>query len=278
MGLRVHHLSCATLCPPSPFLLQGRGSLLGRGRLVCHCLLVETEGGLLLVDTGLGLADIAEPNRRLGMGFGLLLKPSLRSEESALRQVESRGFRAGDVRHILLTHLDPDHAGGLADFPLADVHVLGRELDAALSPRTLGERGRYRAPQWEHGPRWVRYGDGGDTWFGLEAVRDLPGLPPEVLLIPLFGHTRGHSGVAVQGEEGWWLHAGDAYFSRQEVDPSRSYSPLGLALFSELDAVDGAARRRNVARLRRLLRERSTEVRVFCAHDPEELASAQAVA
>src|SRR3546814_15732883 len=32
-----------------------------------------------------------------------------------------------DVRHIIITHLDFDHAGGIEDFPAAAVHLTGRE-------------------------------------------------------------------------------------------------------------------------------------------------------
>ncbi|MGP3965322.1 hypothetical protein ACTWPT_56180 [Nonomuraea sp. 3N208] len=45
-------------------------------------------------------------------------------------------------------------------------------------------------------------------------MRQLNGLPPEILLIPLAGHSRGHSGVAVDTGATWLLHAGDAYFFR----------------------------------------------------------------
>ena len=34
--------------------------------LVCHVLLVETDGGLVLVDSGYGLRDIEDPARRIG--------------------------------------------------------------------------------------------------------------------------------------------------------------------------------------------------------------------
>jgi hypothetical protein len=37
----------------------------------------------------------------------------------------------------------------------------------------------------------------GDGWFGFDAVRQLVGLPPVVLLIMLAGHSCGHSAVAV---------------------------------------------------------------------------------
>jgi glyoxylase-like metal-dependent hydrolase (beta-lactamase superfamily II) len=52
--------------------------------------------------------------------------------------------------------------------------------------------------------------------MGFEAVRDLDGLPPEILLVPLAGHTWGHSAVAIDTGDGWLLHAGDAYFFRGE--------------------------------------------------------------
>jgi hypothetical protein len=42
----------------------------------------------------------------------------------------------------------------------------------------------------------------------LTAIR-LP-FEPEMWLIPLFGHARGHCGVAVQTESGWLFHVGDA--------------------------------------------------------------------
>ena len=43
------------------------------------------------------------------------------------------------------------------------------------------------------------------------------GFASQVLLIPLFGHTLGHCGVAVQQGERWLLHVGDAYYLRDEL-------------------------------------------------------------
>ena len=40
-----------------------------------------------------------------------------------------------DAGTIVLTHLDLDHAGGLADFPQATVHVSATELRALQAPR-----------------------------------------------------------------------------------------------------------------------------------------------
>ena len=106
-------------------------------------------------------------------------------------------------------------------------------------------------------------------------MRDLSGLPPEILLIPLHGHTRGHSGVAVKAAGGWLLHAGDAYFHRLEMAPDRRRCPPLLDVFQRIVQIDGSARVRNQERLRALVRESSDEVRVFSAHDPVELERCQ---
>jgi glyoxylase-like metal-dependent hydrolase (beta-lactamase superfamily II) len=63
------------------------------------------------------------------------------------------GFSPRDVRHIVLTHLDFDHAGGLDDFPWAMVHLLRRERDHALKQRTWLDRQRFRPQQWHHRER-----------------------------------------------------------------------------------------------------------------------------
>lgn len=240
--------------------------------MVCHCLVLETNQGLVIVDTGLGLDDMREPKRRLGSMFVPLVGAVLDEQDTALRRIEALGFKASDVQHLVVTHLDLDHAGGLSDFPHAKVHVYGAELDAARARATFLERERYREAQWAHNPDWAPATlRGGEAWFGFEAVRDLPGLPPEILMIPLPGHSRGHSGVAVQSEDGWLLHAGDAYFSKGELDPNGRHCPVALDLFQHIVAVDDKQRLHNQERLRQLAMHHASDVRIFSAHDPDEL-------
>jgi glyoxylase-like metal-dependent hydrolase (beta-lactamase superfamily II) len=259
--MTVRHLNCASFRP------------VGGGRalpavLVAHCLLVELPGGLVLVDTGLGSGDLADP-KRLGQPFRALLRPVLDPTETAAVQLRALGHDPRDVTDIVLTHLDLDHAGGLADFPTARVHVHGAELDAAEHP-TLKERGRYRARQWAHGPRWVRHRTDGDSWHGFESVTVLA---DEVLLVPLHGHSRGHSGVAVRRPGGGWLlHAGDAYFAAGEKETPPTCPP-GLKAFQAFAQADGRRRHANQERLRELCADHGDDVTVFSAHDPVEYAA-----
>lgn len=242
------------------------------GHLVCHCLIVETDQGLVLVDTGYGLKDVRRPHPRLPHAFKTLLNIRLREEETAIRQVEALGYRASDVRHIVLTHLDFDHAGGIEDFPHARVHVMQAELQAVRNERRgFIAKQRYRPLQFNDAVDWALYEPGaGERWLGFDAVRNLDGLPPEILMIPLPGHTRGHAGVAIKTSAGWLLHAGDAYFFRGEVRQPKRECPPGLRLYQNMMEVNRAQRLENQRRLRQLSLECRSSLRIVCAHDAVE--------
>ncbi|KEI44922.1 MBL fold metallo-hydrolase [Saccharopolyspora rectivirgula] len=264
--MRVHHLNCGTMHPWGGRLISYAKSDFGRGRLVCHCLLIETDRELVLVDTGFGTRDITTDYEKLTRRWLLMTRPELNPSETAVHQVAQLGYRPEDVRHIVLTHLDRDHIGGLPDFPHATVHLHDTEFETMQ----LGlDRGRYLRHQWAHGPHWsVHSSSEGEKWFGFEAVRDLPGLPPEILLVPLFGHTRGHTGVAVRTGDRWLLDAGDAYFAHGQLLRPQ-HAPPALRGYERLMQYDGKLRRRNQERLRDLATAHP-EVDIFCAHDPVE--------
>ena len=256
--MRVHHLNCGTLTQSDPAELPS----------VCHCLLIETDAdGLVLVDTGIGTLNISRPVESLGEDFLAWAGPVLDPEETAIRQVERLGFAASDVRHIVVTHLHRDHCGGLPDFPEASVHLHEAEY-AAASPG----QGIYLSKAWEHGPKWITYdGSGGDEWFGFESVRELDGLPPEILLVPMQGHTPGHSAVAVRDGDGWLLHAGDAYFHRNELKPGAQTWPETLDMLQARAETDRERRLANLGRLREVDQQ---TVRIISAHDPIEFKEA----
>jgi glyoxylase-like metal-dependent hydrolase (beta-lactamase superfamily II) len=278
--MKIHSLNCATLCPPCRQAVNGHGSYWERGHLICHCLLVETErDGLILIDTGLGTADCESPQERLGKTFLSSSKPFLRREETALHQVEALGFRSSDVRHILLTHLDLDHAGGLSDFPEARVHLLADEKKAAEERKALAERTRYRPLQWSSVTQWELYpASTGERWRNLENVQSIRGIREELLLVPLQGHTRGHAGFALPRmgkKQRDLLHCGDAYFHSATIKGRRSgrQTPWGLAAFQAVVAVEKERMFDTQNRLQKLYETSITageNLEIFCAHDPEE--------
>jgi glyoxylase-like metal-dependent hydrolase (beta-lactamase superfamily II) len=269
--MRIHHLNCVSTCPLGGRLMDGSArSLLERGRLTCHCLLVETPShGLVLVDTGFGLRDVHAPRSRLSGFFLALVKPEFREEMTAIRQIQRLGFDPHDVRHIVMSHLDFDHAGGLDDFPWATVHMFATEYDHALARPTWMDRQRFRPQQWSTRERWRIYPFGGEAWFGFNDAHALDGLPPELLLVPLVGHTFGHAGIAVNSNGRWHLLAADAYFYHREMDV-HPYCTPGLRFYQWMLEKDRRARLDNQQRLRELRASEAQAVEIFCSHDATE--------
>jgi len=257
--MRVHHLDCCTMRP----------RVVPWAKLVSHCLLLETDAhGLVLVDTGIGTEDVKDTRR-----LGALFAPAMRIDRTmtkmpALPQIEALGFRRADVRHVVLTHVDFDHAGGVPDFPDAKVHVHASEKDAAFARATFMERTRYRPAHLAQGPAWATYDSRGEPWRGMVARR-LDGLPAEILALPMAGHSRGHAAIAIDTGRGWLVHAGDAYFHRSVIERGdASGTPWPLRWVERFIAIDYAKVRANHAVLAKLAKH--DDVTVFSSHDPVE--------
>ncbi len=146
------------------------------------------------------------------------------AEETAFKQVSQLGYSPQDVRNVVLTHLHMDHSGGLSDFPWADVHVLTAEHHAALHHKSAKSLIGYDAAHWAHNPRWVLHDPTRDSWFGLPSSLVLDDNGKRIFLIPLFGHSPGHCGVAVEAEAQWLMHCGDAYVRDSQIDPDQPLS------------------------------------------------------
>ncbi len=250
--MRIHHLNCGILhAPPNP-------------AASCHCMLLEHGDRLALVDTGIGLEDITSPLERIGQpamdAAGFQFHESL----TAARQIERLGFQVADVTDIIITHGDHDHVGGLADFPTARVHTSEEE-----HARIGSGHWRYSAAQFAHRPRWITHGKSAARWFGLEArpLNLFRGV--DVHLVPLFGHTLGHCGVAVRDGNRWLLHAGDAYYLRVEL--STDGHPVSALAAQRAD--DDGLRRASLAELRRLVRNHTSGIEMFGYHDFTEFPS-----
>lgn len=269
--MRVHHLDCGSL---RTIAALDRG--LPERRVVCHCLLIETDtSGLVLVDTGLGLGDIRRASETLGADFLSFAAPVLDPEQSAVRQVARLGYSPDDVRHVVLTHLHRDHTGGLPDFPHAAVHVHPDEYRAVTDPTAehhTESLSRFMPAHRAHGVRWrIAQPDARISWFGVHGVATLDGLPPEILLVPLPGHTPGHSAVAVREHTRWLLHTGDAYLYHGELDDPPQSHPAVEPIQSGAQ-VDAETRLRGVRWLRAIQHDHPDEIEPFCAHDPWEFA------
>jgi glyoxylase-like metal-dependent hydrolase (beta-lactamase superfamily II) len=171
------------------------------------CMLVETEQGLTLIDTGLGLEDYHHPHAMVNL-FRILTEMPFNPDETAINQVRKLGYQPEDVHHIVLTHMHFDHCGGLPDFPWAQVHVHRREFEAFTGKMHHWTDLAYIRRHIARVKDWNLYDTGDENWYDFKAIR-LP-FKPEMWLVPLHGHSRGHCGVAVKLEKGWYFNAADA--------------------------------------------------------------------
>ncbi len=244
--------------------------------MVCHVLLVESDAGLVLVDTGFGTRDCADPGR-FGRIRRHLIRPRFDPDETAIRQIEKLGFHRSDVRHIVVTHFDADHIGGLADFPDAQVHVTSEEAFAAMRSRSIQNRIRFRPPQWAHGPHIVEHHVDGEAWRGFAAAKELTEIGPGFVLVSLPGHTEGHACVAVDAGHRWVLHGGDSFYHPGTIADALPMPRL-TALLEKLVAADREKVRQNHDRLAELYRAGHPDLMMLCSHDTTLFEEAKATA
>ncbi|HEY5493896.1 MAG TPA: MBL fold metallo-hydrolase [Candidatus Anoxymicrobiaceae bacterium] len=254
--MKVHYLNCGTFRPR--FIKKVLGPL---ADVPSVCLLLQDGDRLMLVDSGLGTRDMKEPGR---LGFpNLMLNAVPDVEQTAARQIEGMGLDPGDVTDIICTHLDSDHAGGLSDFPDARVHVSQVEHDAACGEKR-SRRPAYRGCHFDHYPKWITYKDpSGEDWFGMECIRGLEGLPAGLVLVPLPGHTKGQCGVAVETDDGWLLHCGDAFYAADELE----HPPAAVRFFARLAHDDPRSARLQLGRIKKVIAEGKGAITVMASHD-----------
>jgi N-acyl homoserine lactone hydrolase len=180
--------------PPRGMRGNGWSSLLRRRKDVefpAFAFIVEHPEGHIAIDTG-RVAEgwpVALPMRRF-----IPTAPPMRPGEEIGPQMETKGLRTEDVRRVVVTHLDVDHAGGIGHFPEAEFLVHRPEY--ALASTFLGKQ-RYRPQDW---PSWFK-----PTLYDLDPEPHGP-FPEskaltesgDVRLVPIPGHTIGQVGVVLR--------------------------------------------------------------------------------
>jgi glyoxylase-like metal-dependent hydrolase (beta-lactamase superfamily II) len=240
-----YHLNCGVLT--SPFI----------GPAICHCLLIQDNEKLLLIDTGFGALDILFPDRRIGNDLIEKFEIKLEAPLTATHQIEKLGLSPTQVTDIFLSHADFDHVGGLADFPHARVHLSLEEH------KSISVNKRYIRTQFSHAPHFVTHRDSDREWNGYQVRTVYQSADVEILMFPLFGHTFGHCGFAIHANGKWILYAGDAYYRDGELTDD-NHQATEVAQHA---ADDNGARMESISILRKLKTEQ-LDLQIFCYHDP----------
>jgi len=262
--MKIHHLNCGSFCPLSHPILNRALPLLNQFNLVCHCLLIESDAGLILVDTGLGLDDVKNHQRfKSNFIFNQFAKPKLDLDETAFVQITKLGFNPKDVKHIMATHFDSDHIGGLSDFPGAKIHLLKDEWEHAQNPKSAREKSRYNRLRWQQNQDIKTYSTDGDLWHGFKRVQNLEGIDKSIYFVSLPGHTKGHAGVLIEKEVPMFF-AGDAFLLEKQLESSKEILPL--TLYNKLVHEDSSLASKTLESLRNLHKDHP-ELDIFCSHD-----------
>lgn len=246
--VNIHHLNCVRIVSPINDNVCG------------HCILVQENDQLILIDTGLGLADHQNPNERIGQQLAEMVGYRFSEDLTALRQIENLGLDPSNVTDCIISHMDNDHIGGLTDFPQATVHLGIEEFESFSSGNP-----RYLTLPLAHNPKVKTYGSSNEKWFGFEARKINTGTDTEIYLIPLFGHTSGHCGVALNANSKWIFYVADAYYMRIELNDN-SHPVNHLA---KMRAENDNQRIASLDKIRKLMNEHP-EIEVFGYHDIEE--------
>jgi hypothetical protein len=94
------------------------------------------------------------------------------------------------------------------------------------------DRQRFRPQQWSTSNHWRLYSlADGETWNGSGRVQQLDGLPSELLIVPLRGHTLDRVDIVPNTtRDNWFLNAADAYFFHEEMHAQLHCTP-GMRMY-----------------------------------------------
>ena len=183
--------------------------------------LINTGDRLILVDTG----------------AAKLFGPTL---GNLLTNLVASGYRPEQVDAILITHMHPDHIGGLMvggkmAFPNATVHADQRDADFWLSADSLeiapaDRKGFFLGAAASIGP----YASAGR----LQAFRGPADLFPGIRAVPAPGHTPGHTMCAIESQGQKLLLWGDL----MEIAAIQFVEP-GVTIAFDSDASQAASER-----------------------------------
>lgn len=154
-------------------------------------------------------------------GAGVLFGPTLGKLQTSLA---GAGYRPDQITDILVTHMHPDHVGGLMDgknrvFPNATVHCDKRELAYWLSKSNEAKAPASQKGFFQQAALMMQpYIDAGKVKTFDGATELFPGLRT----IPAPGHTPGHTFYVLESQGQKLVFWGDAVHEQevQFADPS----------------------------------------------------------
>ncbi|MBO9626859.1 MAG: MBL fold metallo-hydrolase [Microbacterium sp.] len=216
------------------------------------------DGRRVLFDTGYVTGEWHTGWR--GAAYRRLLPPRVTDADDIAAQLRADGVDPATVTHVVLSHLHPDHVGGIRRFPGATFVLTEGVLRTLAHPRLRSGVLPGLFPGWfASASRTVI----ADSMFRVTDVRGVEVRAVDLfddgsyLVVDLPGHADGHVGALIDGSV---LLAGDAAWGADLLDATARLRPLPRAV--QHDADDYV---RTAALLARLA---AVGIRIVCSHDP----------
>jgi glyoxylase-like metal-dependent hydrolase (beta-lactamase superfamily II) len=150
--------------------------------------LLQTDGGWVLLDTGFNTALIRDPALRRRYFPNVEYQPVLPGPGEPIEEsLADIGVDVDDIHLVAVSHLHVDHAGGLKLFAgKVPVHAQRRELEYGLSNHPEPER---------HAIFRVDFDDPNIDWRLADGEAEIA---PGITAVPTYGHTPGHQSFVVE--------------------------------------------------------------------------------
>jgi glyoxylase-like metal-dependent hydrolase (beta-lactamase superfamily II) len=178
--------------------------------------LLQSDGGWLLVDTGFNLPLITDPALYRRFFPVPTYRPVVAGPGEPLFQALDRaGIQLDEIRAVAVSHLHHDHAGGLKHFAgRVPVHAQRREFEWGMSGRPDLER---------CGTARVEFDDPRIEWRLADGEAEIA---PGVTVVPTYGHTPGHQSFVVTLDDsvggGGYVFAADAADLDENITDERA--------------------------------------------------------
>ena len=212
-----------------------------------RCLLIQGNGRLILVDTGLG----DKYDKKFASIFGVDYEYA-----ELHRSLSSVGVEAKDITDVIITHLHFDHCGGSTTrkgdtlamvFENATHHVQKSHWEWAQSPN-IRERNSFLKENLEP------MGASGQ----LQLVDGIAEIVPGVEVLPVSGHTEGMQLVKIADEHQTLLYAAD-------LIPTHAHVPMAWNMAYDVHPLKTIQEKEEW-----LEKAVSEEWSLFLEHDPEK--------
>jgi N-acyl homoserine lactone hydrolase len=207
--MKVHVIPTGRLTGNKTFLRgEGWSSVFRKAEFLefpAYVYVLEHPDGLIAIDTGM-TSRVKTPR----VARRMVPTPHVEPDEEIGPQMRKAGLDPADVRLVVLTHLDWDHAGGLAHFPYAKVLVHRPEFE--FSKKFMGKM-RYKPKVWPKDFTPELY-DLDPEPLGPFPESKAVTEKGDVRLVPIPGHSIAQVGVTVRDRNATLFFGADHMLSQ----------------------------------------------------------------